>query len=94
VDIRIVSPLEVEVSMTKLVLDTGFLSKLAGIRQTALLCDQSGRVIGYFEPLEPPTGKGEDGTESPFSDEEIERFRKQRSGLPLQDILAALESSE
>jgi hypothetical protein len=75
--------------MTKVVLDTGFVSKLAGIRETALLCDQSGRVIGYFEPLEPPTGKGEDGTESPFSDEEIERFRKQRSGRPLHDILAA-----
>ena len=77
--------------MTKVVLDTGFLSKLAGIRETALLCDESGRVIGYFEPLEPPTGKGEDGAESPFSDDEIERFRKQRSGRSLQDILAALE---
>ena len=77
--------------MTKVVLDTGFLSKLAGIRETALLCDESGRVIGYFEPLEPATGKGEDGTESPFSDEEIQRFRQQRSGRSLQDVLAALE---
>ena len=77
--------------MTKVVLDTGFLSKLAGIRETALLCDGSGRAIGYFEPLEPPTGKGGDGGESPFSDEEIERFRQQRSGRSLEDVLAALE---
>ena len=82
-----------ETEMTKVVLDTGVLSKLAGIRETALLCDQSGRVIGYFEPLEPPTGKGADGTESPFSDEEIQRFREQRSGRSLQEILAALEGS-
>jgi hypothetical protein len=77
--------------MTKVVLDTGVLSKLAGIRETALLCDESGRVFGYFEPLEPPTGKGEDGTESPFSDEEVERFRQQRSGRSIQDVLATLE---
>ena len=78
--------------MTKVVLDTSLLSELIAIRQPALLCDQSGRVIGCFEPLEPPTGKGEDGTQSPFSDEEIERFRQQRSGRPLQDILATLEN--
>ena len=77
--------------MTKVVLDTGVLSRLAGVRETALLCDESGRVIGYFEPLEPPTGKGEDGTESPFSDEQIERFRQQRSGRSIQHVLAALE---
>jgi hypothetical protein len=77
--------------MTKVVLDTGFLSKLAGIRETALLCDHTGRVIGYFEPLEPPTGKGADGTESPFSDEQVQRFRQQRSGRSLQEILAVLE---
>jgi len=81
----------VEIAMTKVVLDVGSLSILAGIRETALLCDESGRVIGYFEPLEPPTGKGADGTQSPFSEEEIERFREQRSGRSLQDVLAALE---
>lgn len=77
--------------MTKVVLEIGFLSKLAGIHETAVLCDDSGRVVGYFEPLEPPTGEGEDGTKSPFSDEEIERFRQQRSGRPIQEIVAALE---
>ena len=77
--------------MTRVVIDTGFFSKLADIRETALLCDASGRAIGYFEPLEPPTGKGEDGTESPFTDEDIERFRQQRSGSPLRDVVKAME---
>ena len=77
--------------MTTVVLDTSSLSRLAGIRETAVLCDGLGRVIGYFEPLEPPTGKGADGTESPFSDEEIERFRQQRSGRSIQEVVAALE---
>jgi hypothetical protein len=78
--------------MTKVVLDSGFLSKLAAIHQPSLLCDESGRVIGCFEPLDPPTGRGEDGAESPFSDDQIERFRQQRSGRPLQDILASLDT--
>ena len=77
--------------MTEVVLDIGSLSRLAGIRETAALCDEAGRVIGFFEPLEPPTGRGADGSESPFSDEEIERFRQQRSGRSLQEILATLE---
>jgi len=83
VDIRIHCDPEVGIAITKVVLDTSLLSKLPAIRETALLCDQSGRVIGCFESLAPPTGKGEDGTKSPFSDEELQRFRQQRSARPL-----------
>jgi hypothetical protein len=82
-----------ETAMTKVVLDIGSLSRLAGIRETAALCDSAGRVIGFFEPLEPPTGRGTEGSESPFSDEEIARFRQQRSGLSLQEILATLDKT-
>lgn len=80
--------------MTKVVLGSDALSKLSGIRQPAVLCDESGRAIGYFEPLDPPRGKGEDGTESPFSEEQIEQFRQQRSGRALAEILADLEKLE
>jgi len=80
-----------ETRMTKVVLESGTLSKLAGIRETAILCDESGRAIGFFEPLEPPRGKGEEGVEPPFSEEQIEQFRRQRTGRSLGQILADLE---
>ena len=76
--------------MTTVVLDSGALSKLAGVHQPAFVCDESGRAIGYFEPLEPPTGRGPNGAEPPFSDEQIEQFCQQRRGRSLTDILADL----
>jgi len=42
-----------ETRMTKVVLESGTLSKLAGIRETAILCDESGRAIGFFAPRPP-----------------------------------------
>ncbi len=77
--------------MTKVVLDGEALARLAGIRETAVVCDAAGRAVGYFQPLTPPTGKGKDGTEPPFSEEAIERFRQQRRGRPLAEVLADLE---
>jgi len=76
--------------MTKVVLDSNALSKLAGVHQPAFVCDESGRAVGYFEPLELPTGKGADGAEPPFSEEQIEQFRQQRRGRALTDVLADL----
>lgn len=76
--------------MTTVVLDSGALSKLAEVHQAALVCDESGRAVGYFEPLHPPTGKGPDGAEPPFSEEQIEQFLQQRRGRALTDVLADL----
>lgn len=77
--------------MTKVFSDSGVLAKLAGMHEPVILCDESGRPVGFFQPLDPPTGKGDDGREPPFSEEEVERFRQQRSGRPLNEILANLE---
>ena len=77
--------------MTRVVLESSALSKLSGVWQTAIVCDESGRAIGFFERLDPPTGKGRDGTEPPFSEEQIEQFRQQRHGRALAKVLADLE---
>jgi hypothetical protein len=86
-----VIPQTEETPMTKIVLDSSALAKLAGIRESAVLCDEAGRAIGYFQPLAPPVGKGRDGTDPPFSEHQIRQFRQQRSGRPLGDVLADLK---
>jgi hypothetical protein len=55
------------------------------------LCDDSGRVLGFFHPTwyEELTQADRRG---PFSDEEIERRRTERGGEPLAEILTKLEA--
>jgi hypothetical protein len=57
-------------------------AKLTGT-DPLVLCSESGQVLGNFYPAPPP------GTiKSPFTDEEIERRRQDRTGSPLADVLA------
>lgn len=51
------------------------------------VCDEQGRTLGFFQPMTPPR-VSPDGVQSPFSIEELEERRQQRSGRPLKDILA------
>ena len=75
--------------MTRLVLDSGTVARWH-LTETTEVCDESGRTLGYFHPAQP----GKDGMAgSPFSLEELERFREQRTGRPLGDILRDLETS-
>jgi hypothetical protein len=54
------------------------------------LCDGSGRTLGYFYPAG-YEGLSEEDRRGPFSDEEIERRRKEPGGKPLAEILKRLE---
>ena len=72
--------------MTKVTIDAETQAKLNGLNDFLEVCDESGRTLGYFFP--PGTLK----YLSPFSDEEIEELRKQRTGRPLKEILKDLES--
>jgi hypothetical protein len=36
--------------MTKLPLDDAALTKLRGVKQRVEVCDEQGRIVGYFEP--------------------------------------------
>jgi hypothetical protein len=76
--------------MTKVVVDAAFGEKLTGLTGAVELCDESGRTLGYFQPVL-SEGLSAKGIRSPISDEEIERRSQQRSGRPLADILADLE---
>lgn len=47
----------------------------------------SGEYVGTFQPFD---GKLPPGVRSPFTDEQLAEFRKQRTGRPLADILKDL----
>lgn len=76
--------------MIKLIVDAEIEAQLEESPELLEICNQSGRTIGYFQPTLPP---GSLRAMSPFSDEEIESRRKNRTGRPLRDILSDLDKA-
>jgi len=76
--------------MTKVTVDSETLAKLYGLSDVLELCDESGQTLGFFRPVgaEPGIRLAD---RSPFSAEQIEVFRQQRTGRPLAEILSDLE---
>ena len=76
--------------MRKITLDEFTIDKLQGLTHMVDLCDESGKTIGFFQPLavgDQPTPIRE---LCPYSDEEIRELVKQNEGKPLGDILKEL----
>lgn len=74
--------------MSITITDPGLVAQLLQTEDVVELTDAEGRVIGTFaaEGL----GRLPPGVVSPFTDEQVAEFRKQRSGRPLADILRDL----
>ncbi len=77
--------------MSKLVVDAALGEKLARAEGMLPICDLSGKVLGVFQPFYQPRDSEEAKHLSPFSDDEIEQLRKQRTGRPLSEIWVDLE---
>lgn len=77
--------------MTKLTLDAGTLAKLHNLDAPLEVCDESGKTLGYFHPA--AANGAEQTPRSPFSDEEVQRRRQQRTGSPLAEVLSRLGRS-
>ncbi len=77
--------------MTKLTVDPELRAKLGDFQELVELCDESGRVVGFFHPVAPRSEARISQTSSPISDDEIEVARQQRTGRPLAEILADLD---
>ncbi len=74
--------------MAIVITDPNLLTQLVQAFNPVEIRDANGNLLGTFAP---PAGKMPPGLTSPFSDEEIERRRKQPDGRPLADILRDLE---
>ena len=75
--------------MVKLTIDQGTRKKLSDLKERLQLCDETGKVLGYFQPVVDPLLY--EGVDSPTSKEELLRRRQEGGGRPLADILADLE---
>ena len=75
--------------MVRLTVDRDTRSKLRDLRERLQLCDENGRVLGYFQPVVDPSLY--EGVDSMVSQEELNRRSKEGGGRPLADILADLE---
>jgi hypothetical protein len=76
--------------MHQITVEPALVQKLDAAIHQAVLCDTSGRAIGFFSPL-PDRPKLEDlQLEPPLSIGETEELRKVRTGKPLNEILDRL----
>jgi hypothetical protein len=75
-----------EQPMTLLTIDASTLARLKNLSEMLEFRDESGRLLGYFHPA----GATAASFPSPFSDEELQILRQQRTGRPLKDILEQL----
>ena len=78
--------------MTKLIVSDDLRTMLSRLAAPVELCDEAGQTLGYFHPA---TATNAEGTEyiSPFTREELQRRRQERSGRPLAEILDRLNRS-
>ena len=64
--------------------------KLFAINGQAILCDENGRVLGFFSPYPEHPPIEELQLEPPRTVAELEELRKVRTGKPLEEILRRL----
>lgn len=77
--------------MVRYTLDSETCRQLGEATQAVELCDNAGRVIGFFLPGAAPRGQPPTGLPVPLPAEEIERRRAHRTGRTLDEILRSLE---
>lgn len=76
--------------MVKLTIDKDIRMKLGDLKERLQLCDETGKVLGYFQPVVDPSHY--EAVNSPTSQEELNRRSREGGGRALADILADLEN--
>lgn len=71
--------------MTCVTFGAEMIARLGDVEGLVEVRDDAGRTIGYFRAVDSAGTK-----RTPFSREEIERRRQQRTGRPLGDVLKGL----
>jgi hypothetical protein len=79
--------------MTKILLDKAARAKFDNLREPTEVCDDAGRTLGVFVPSVAETPKGSAPLKSPYSEEEIQRRRRDpayRDGKTWEEIRKGL----
>ena len=74
--------------MTPLVLDRESLAKLDEVNYRVAICDESGRTLGYFQPIVDRAAY--QSVIVPFSNEQLNRFEQESGERTLGEILTEL----
>jgi hypothetical protein len=73
--------------MTKVLVDAATRAKFNNLEGMLEVCDETGKTLGVFHPVT----ESKPSVRSPYSREELEQLRKQRTGKPLSEILERLK---
>lgn len=76
--------------MRQIVVEPALGEQLSKAGGQTVVCDSSGRALGFFSPLPDGTRLDDLQLEPPLSIAEVEELRKDRSGKPLSVILERL----
>ena len=76
--------------MDKITVETDLGGKLRGLAGSAVLCDASVRVVGFFSPVAGQVRLEDLQLEPPSTIAKIDAMRKDRTGKPLEEIRARL----
>ncbi len=77
--------------MTQVILDATTSAKLSSLQSPVVLCDETGRTLGYFQPTVPLSEMQRLIAQCPFSEDELSRRQQVRTGRPLADIVEDLK---
>ena len=75
--------------MIRITVDPTTRAKLKNLQHRLEICDETGRVLGYFNPAVERSVY--EGVDSPTSEEELRRRESQGGGRTLSDIFSDLE---
>jgi hypothetical protein len=76
--------------MTRVVVDASLQVKLPQVDSSFEFCDESGRTLGYYVPAPERLGSLYDWARAEFTEEEIERARREPRGRSTAEVLARL----
>jgi hypothetical protein len=76
--------------MREITVESAIEEKLAALTGQTIVRDSQGRVLGFFSPVPGRPKPEELQLEPPLSIAEIEELRKNKTGKPLEEILARL----
>jgi hypothetical protein len=72
--------------MTKIIIDDDGRAKLSDVNERVELCDKSGKVVGYFYPVEDPEDAIYANLKVPFTEEELQRRENETGGSSLAEF--------
>lgn len=77
--------------MTQVVFDSQTLAKFTVLHDSVEVCDETGRLVGFFRPAIPAAEAKKMAAESPLSETELQAmWGAERTGRPLAEILREL----